>query len=78
MVQQRLLKAARKSHPLDTLDLLVCHIYYAQADGKRVYFISGKSEADDDSCEVYHIDRLKEIIGHDIFSIDIHPCHNCF
>ena len=38
-------------------------IYFTQAeDGKSIYFRSGKSEADD-SFEVYHINRLKEIIG---------------
>ena len=38
-------------------------IYFAQAEeGKSIYFRSGKSEADD-SFEVYHINRLKEIIG---------------
>ena len=38
-------------------------IYFAQAEeGKSIYLRSGKSEADD-SFEVYHINRLKEIIG---------------
>ena len=38
-------------------------IYFAQAEeGKSIYFRSGKSEADD-SFDVYHINRLKEIIG---------------
>ncbi len=37
-------------------------IYFAQTEGKIIYFRSGKSEADD-SFEVYHINRLKEIIG---------------
>ncbi len=41
-------------------------VYFAQAEeGKSIYFRSGKSEADD-SFEVYHINRLKEIIG-DVF-----------
>ena len=39
--------------------------YCVQAEeGKSIYFRSGKSEADD-SFEVYHINRLKEIIGYD-------------
>ena len=38
-------------------------IYFAQAEGKSIYFRSGKSEADD-SFEVYHSNRLKEIIGY--------------
>ena len=40
-------------------------IYFAQAEeGKRIYFRSGKSEADDSfEVQVYHINRLKEIIG---------------
>ena len=38
-------------------------IYFAQTEGKSIYFRSGKSEAAGDSCEVYHINRLKEIIG---------------
>ena len=38
-------------------------INFAQAEeGKSIYFTSGKSEGDD-SFEVYHINRLKEIIG---------------
>ena len=38
-------------------------IYFVQAvEGKSIYFRSGKYEADD-SFEVYHINRLKEIIG---------------
>ena len=38
-------------------------IYFAQPEeGKSIYLRSGKSEADD-SFEVYHINRLKEIIG---------------
>ena len=38
-------------------------IYFAQAEeGKSIYFRSGKYE-DDDSFEVYHINRLKEITG---------------
>ena len=52
---------------LRPLDLLVSHIYYLQAESNNVYFRSGKSEADG-SFEVYHINRLKEIIGHDICS----------
>ena len=31
-----------------------------------------------DSFEVYRINRLKEIFGHDGFSIDIHSCHYWF
>ena len=39
-------------------------IYFAQAEeGKSIYLRSGKSQADD-SFEVYHINRLKEIIGY--------------
>ena len=38
---------------LVSLGILVCHIYYAQAEGKSVYFRSGKSEADG-SFEEYH------------------------
>ena len=39
-------------------------IYFAQAEeGKSIYFRSDKSDADD-SFEVYHINRLKEIIRH--------------
>ena len=37
-------------------------VYFAHAEGKSIYFRSGKSEADD-SFEVYHIKHLKEIIG---------------
>ena len=36
-------------------------IFFAQAEGKSIYFRSGKSDAGD-SFEVYHINRLKEII----------------
>ena len=38
-------------------------ISFGQAEvGKSIYFRSGRSEADD-SLEVYHINRQKEIIG---------------
>ena len=38
-------------------------IYFAQAEeGKSIYFRSGKYEADD-SFEVYHINRLREILS---------------
>ena len=54
-------------------------IYFAQAEkGKSIYFRSGKSEADD-SFEVYHINRLKEIIG-DAFqklAKGIHALRSC-
>ena len=55
-------------------------IYFAHAEeGKSIYFRSGKSEADD-SFEVYHINRLKEIIG-DAFQkeylfFDLVPTHS--
>ena len=48
---------------MTTLTVSPClFIYLAQAEGKNIYFRSGKSEADD-SFEVYHINRLKGIIG---------------
>ena len=37
----------------------------AQGEGKSIYFRSGKPEADG-SFEVYHNNRLKENIGHDM------------
>ena len=58
-------------------------IYFAQAEeGKSIYFRSAKFEADD-SFEVYHINRLKEMIG-DAFQklakeylfFDIVPTHS--
>ena len=52
---------------LRSLDLLVCHIYYAQAECKSICYRSGDTEADG-SFEVYHINRLKQILGHDICS----------
>ena len=50
--------------------LIVSHfliIFFAQIEGKSIYLRSGKLVADD-SFEVYHINRLKEIIGHDMYS----------
>ena len=47
-------------------------------EGKSIYFRSGKSEADD-SFEIYHINRLKEIIG-DAFqklAKEIHVLRSC-
>ena len=52
------------SQHMTTLTVSPCLlIYFAQTEeGKSIYFRSGKSEADD-SFEVYHINRPKEIIG---------------
>ena len=50
---------------MTTLTVSPClRIYFVQAEeGKSIYFRSGKSEGDD-SFEVYHVNRLKEIIGY--------------
>ena len=46
---------------MTTLTISHCLLIYV-AQAESIHFRSGKSEADD-SFEVYHINRLKEIIG---------------
>ena len=43
----------------------ISFIYQTQGEGKSIYLRSGKPEADS-SFKVYRINRLKEIIGHDM------------
>ena len=48
-------------------DILVVLLYYAQGDVMNLYFRSDKPEADG-TIEVYHINRIQEVLGHEICS----------
>ena len=48
-------------------DIFVLLLYWARGEGKSMHFRSHNPNADG-SFEVYHINRLKEILGHDMCS----------
>ena len=48
-------------------DLLVLLLYYAQGEVMNLYFRSDKPKADG-TIEVYHINRIQEVLGHEICS----------
>ena len=48
-------------------DLLVLLLYYAQGEVMNLYFRSDKPKADG-SIEVYHINRIQEVLWHEMFS----------
>ena len=50
-------------------------LYHVQGNSKGLYFRSDKSKTDG-SFKAYDINHLKEILGHDAFPVDIHPCHD--
>ena len=48
-------------------DLLVLLLYYPQGEVMNLYFRSDKPKADG-SIEVYHINRIQEVLGHEMCS----------
>ena len=59
-------------------DLLVLLLYYAQGDTMALYFKSDRTKSDG-SFKVYDINRLKDILGHDLCSqlLFIHAMTGC-
>ena len=59
-------------------DLLVLLLYYAQGDTMALYFKSDRTKPDG-SFKVYDINRLKDILGHDLCSqlLFIHAMTGC-